>query len=233
MTGNTANISHIAEFGWYDWVMFWDNEPSFPEDKLILGHYLGPAIDTGSALMAKILKSNGVFVCRSTLRHLTDEELDSPVHKDMRHKFDESIEHHLGPAALPQDFPSEDLTPDPTYYDDTDAMDLEYGDAEVTPEIGDNYLSAKLMLPKGGVMVKGRVTARKRDRDGKPVGHANDNPILDTRSYIVNFDDGDQTELTANMIAESLYSRCDPVTPTATNMSCWRRLSTIDVFLQP
>jgi hypothetical protein len=123
MTGNTTNISHIAEFGWYDWVMFHDNEPSFPDDMLILGHYLGPAIDTGSALTPKILKSNGVFVCRSTLRHLTDEELDSPVHKDMRCKFDESIEHHLGPAALPQDFPAEDLTPDPTYYDDTNAMD--------------------------------------------------------------------------------------------------------------
>ncbi len=67
MTGNTADISHIAEFGWYDWVMFRDNEPSFPDDKLILGCYLGPAIDTGSALIAKILKSNGVFVCRSTL----------------------------------------------------------------------------------------------------------------------------------------------------------------------
>jgi hypothetical protein len=66
------------------------------------------------------------------------------------------------------------------------------------------------MLPKGGVMVKGRVTACKRDRDGNPVGRANDNPILDTRSYIVNFDDGDQTELTANMIAESLYSQYDP-----------------------
>jgi hypothetical protein len=190
--------------------MYRDNEPSFPDDKLILGHYLGPAIDTGSALMAKILKSNSVFVCRSTLRHLTDEELNSSVHKDMRCQFDESIEHHLGPAALPQDFPAEDLTPDPTYYDDTDAMDPEYGDAEVTPEIGDNYLSAELMLPKGGVLVKGHVTARKRDQDGNPVGHANDNPILDTRSYIVNFDDGDQTELTANMIAESLYLQCDP-----------------------
>jgi hypothetical protein len=22
MTGNTADISHIAEFGWYNWVMF-------------------------------------------------------------------------------------------------------------------------------------------------------------------------------------------------------------------
>ncbi len=146
-----------------------------------------------------------MFVCRSTLRHLTDEELDSSVPKDMRCKFDESIENHLGLAALPQDFPAEDLTSDPTYYDDTNAMDPEYGDAEVTPEIGDNYLFAELMLPKGGVMVKGRMTVRKRDRVGNPVGRANDNPILDTRSYIVDFDDGDQTELTANMSAESLY----------------------------
>jgi hypothetical protein len=151
-----------------------------------------------------------VFVCRSTLRHLTDEELSSSVHKDMRQKFDKSIDYHLGPAALPQDFPSEDLTPDPAYFDGTNAMDPEYGDAEITPEIGDNYLSAKLMLPKGGVMVKGCVTARKHDRDGNPVVNVNDNPILDTRSYIVNFDDGNQTELTANMIAESLYSQCDP-----------------------
>ncbi len=125
MTGNTADISHIAEFRWYDWVMFCSKEPSYPDDKLILEHYLGPAIDTGSALTAKILKLNGVFVCRSTLRHLTDEELDSSVHKDMRRKFDESIEHHLGPAALQQDFPAEDLTPDPTYFDDTNAMDPE------------------------------------------------------------------------------------------------------------
>jgi hypothetical protein len=85
-------------------------------------------------------------------------------------------------------------------------------------------------MPKGGVLVKGHVTARKRDREGNPVGHANDNPILDTRSYIVNFDDGDQTELTANMIAESLYSQCDPA---ATNMSYWRGLLTINLFLQP
>ncbi len=89
-------------------------------------------------------------------------------------------------------------------------MDPEYGDAEIMPEIGDNYLSTELILPKGVVMVKGRVTAYKRDRDGNPVGCANDNPILDTRSYIVDFDDGNQTELTANMIAGSLYSQCDP-----------------------
>jgi hypothetical protein len=66
------------------------------------------------------------------------------------------------------------------------------------------------MLPKGGVLVKGCVTAQKQDRDGNSIGLANDKPILDKRSYIVNFDDGDQTELTANMIAESLHLQCDP-----------------------
>jgi hypothetical protein len=64
MTGNTANISHICEFGWYDWVMFWDNLPAFPDVKLILEQYLGPVTDVGSALTTKILKSNGQTVCR-------------------------------------------------------------------------------------------------------------------------------------------------------------------------
>jgi hypothetical protein len=68
--------------------------------------------------------------------------------------------------------------------------------------MGDNHLTVELMLPQGGTMVKGRVSARKRDRNGNPVGLANSNPILDTRSYIIDFDDGDQTELTANLIAK-------------------------------
>jgi hypothetical protein len=37
MTGSIADISHLCEFGWYYWVMFWDNVPTFPEVKLILG----------------------------------------------------------------------------------------------------------------------------------------------------------------------------------------------------
>ncbi len=102
------------------------------------------------------------------------------------------------------------MTPDPAYFDDTHMIDPDYGDAEITPEMGDNYLTAELMLPRGGTMVKGRLSAHKRDRDGNPVGLANANPILDTRSYIIDFDDGDQTELTANLIAESLFSQCDP-----------------------
>jgi hypothetical protein len=210
MTGLTADISHIAEFGWYDWVMYRDNVPSYPDDKLILGRYLSPATDIGLALTAKILQPNGQFVCRLTLRHLTDEKLHSSVRLDKRCQFDESVGTHLGPASTVLDFPAKNLTPDPDYYDETDPIDPDHGNTEITPEMGDNYLSAEIMLPRGGTMVKGRVATRKRNRDGNPVGLAKSNPILDTQSYVVHFDDGDQTELTANMIAESLYSKCDP-----------------------
>jgi hypothetical protein len=54
------------------------------------------------------------------------------------------------------------------------------------------------------------VTKRKQGDNGNPTERANDNPILDTREYIVKFDDGDVTELTANLIAESMYAQCDP-----------------------
>ncbi len=32
MTGSTADISHICEFDWYDWVMFRHNLPTFPDN---------------------------------------------------------------------------------------------------------------------------------------------------------------------------------------------------------
>ncbi len=59
-------------------------------------------------------------------------------------------------------------------------------------------------------MTKARVTSWKRDVDGNLKGTANDNPILDTREYVVTFDDGDVTDLTANLIAKSMYAQCDP-----------------------
>jgi hypothetical protein len=58
--------------------------------------------------------------------------------------------------------------------------------------------------------MKGRVTSRKRDKDGNPVGLANANPILDMHEYMFTFNDGDKTVLNANLIAEAMYVQCDP-----------------------
>jgi hypothetical protein len=112
MTGSTANISHICEFVWYDWEMFKDNVPTFPDDKLILGHYLvGPATDIGSALTAKIFMCNGQTDCRSTLQHVTNNEIHCSIHQELRRVFNETISQNLGPDATGQDLPVEDLTP--------------------------------------------------------------------------------------------------------------------------
>ena len=142
MTGDTANISHIAEFAWFDWLMFRDKVPGYPDNKMTLGRYLGPATDTGSALTAKILNANGQFVCRATLQHLNDTELQSSVHQKEGQDLDTSIDTHLGLAATAGDFDAEDLTPNPTCFDDTHISNPDYGEAEITPKTADNYLTA-------------------------------------------------------------------------------------------
>ena len=214
MTGDTADISRLCQFAWYDWLMFRDAQASYPDDTIVLGRYLGPAIDTGPAHTAKILKQNGQVVYRSTYRHLTPDELERPEHIALRAEFDAAITAKLGPAASRDDYAPEDLTPDPSDPDDDDDSllgdQLSDIDETPTPEVGDNYLQAELLFPRGNEMARGKVISRKRDADGNTVGRAHNNPILDTRMYNVEFEDGDVAELTANAIAISMYTQCDP-----------------------
>ena len=125
--------------------------------------------------------------------------------------FDVSVKDAIGPSSTAADFPAEDLTPVYERYDDAVFDEnTDYGDIEISPETGDTFIGAEILLPRRGVMTKARVTSRKRDVDGNLTGTADDNPILDTRQYVVTFDDGDVTDMTANLIAESMYSQCDP-----------------------
>ncbi len=74
----------------------------------------------------------------------------------------------------------EDITPDPDYYDDSNLVGPDAGDVEVTPEFGDNLLNAEIVLPRGGIITKGRVAARKRDNASNLTGLADPTSILDT-----------------------------------------------------
>jgi hypothetical protein len=84
-------------------------------------------------------------------------------------------------------------------------------DQTFTPDIfDDTYVNMELALPRrGGEVELGRVTKHLRDKDGLPIGTANDNPILDTRVYEVEFPDGHKTSLAANAIAENLFLQVD------------------------
>ena len=45
------------------------------------------------------------------------------------------------------------------------------------------------------------------DVDGKPIGVANNNPLLDTREYVIEFEDGAEEIVSANVIAENILSQ--------------------------
>ena len=231
MNGETADISQICEFQFYQWVMFRDEIAPFPEDDLILGRWLGPAIDIGPAMTAKILKCNGEIVHRSTFRELTQAEWESEDGKEARRLYDEAIHHKLGQPSTDGDFEDVPETETPAYdfYGDSDpkqqpeAPDAEEKpyqllmgeggtvDAIPTPEMGDEFLNASIMLPRGSGHCRGKVVSRKRDEDGNPIGRRSDSGHLvnDTRMYLVEFPDGEVTELTANTIATTMYANCD------------------------
>ena len=122
MSGETSDISQFCEFAFYDWIMFRDQPVAFPDDNPVLGRYLGPAIDVGPALTAKILKANGEVVYRSTYRALTDVELANAAHVCRRIEFDLNILDKFGPETTPDDFLDLNIpnTPEHDNFDDVD-----------------------------------------------------------------------------------------------------------------
>jgi hypothetical protein len=73
----------------------------------------------------------------------------------------------------------------------------------------DQYVGVIVQLSIGDKVHTGKVTGRKRGRDGVVRGKASANPILDTRTYNVEFPDGRSEEYTAKVIAENMYAQCD------------------------
>ncbi len=82
------------------------------------------------------------------------------MHIETRRAFDTTIHEIIGPAATTQDV--EDTTHEYNAFD-PDLLDLDpdHGDTEVTPEYGDNFVRAEILLPMGGAMARGRVTKKK------------------------------------------------------------------------
>ena len=77
-------------------------------------------------------------------------------------------------------------------------------DLEPTPECGNKYVNKYVMLTCGGTLSRGQIIEQNRDDDGNPVGRANENTILDSLNYLVDFEYGEVTELASNNISESI-----------------------------
>ena len=209
--GWTPDISLYVMHGWYEVVSNLDND-----NERKLGCWLGPAEDYGGGDAVFLLPKSARPIVRSTFWALTPEErtdrkeeieelLKSINEKIGDKKTNEEVADELGPDQ----FPLVDV-----FGDWNDASggddDLRRSDAdEYTPEAFDQYLTAEIVTDRGGDILRGTVKSRKRDRDGKPIGSSNLNPLLDSREYLVCFEDGTEETYTANLIAECLYSQID------------------------
>ena len=120
----------------------------------------------------------------------------------------------LGPKVTPGDFTPDELTPEWELYEDDNGQkgtaDAPPEELKRTPEVNNKYVNADIMLTRGSEMLRGRVTGRKHDRDGNTAARASENQILDTWEYTAQLIAREVNELTANIIAQSMYAQCDP-----------------------
>jgi hypothetical protein len=174
--GTEADIFHICQYAWYEWLYYRDAKTSFPYQKKQLGRCLGPAKNEGNAMAQWILKENGKVVPCRTLRCLTPAEL-SPSNKVETEKcslFNEAIPGVLGDSIkIPKNVPLDnnatkvfdalwDLDP---YEDDDEVLpfipDADLKDAAGKPfevhSVANALINTEVMLPNGNSMAIAKV----------------------------------------------------------------------------
>ena len=88
--------------------------------------------------------------------------------------------------------------------------DLPEADDRFTPDSYDGYLLMEIAFDRGDDGPSfAKVTKRLRDSQGLPICTANDNPILDTRMYEVEYLDVFTTSMASNSIAENMFAQVD------------------------
>ena len=218
VTGETVDISEYLDFGFYDPVWYKDNAGLSPEQP---GRWLGVSSRTGRLMCYFILTQKGTVVSRSTVQRVTNLEQQTARVIDIFNKFDMAVTAKLktptrgfnGDKPNPEDW-AELIESDADFREEFEAIynsnKIKEAD-DYTPDVlHDTYLGMELALPRDGEGPEfARVTKRLRDKDGLPIGTANDNPIIDTRLYEVEYIDGYKASLAANAIAENLFAQID------------------------
>jgi hypothetical protein len=200
LTGDTADISHLCQFGWFDPVWFID--PKEPLMKKVIGRYLGPSTTVGDAMCSKVLHRTTNVRVRSSVFPLSVTELDDPTIKTLISDFDSALADKLKARIAGISIPDDEVDDDDPFvpYEADNVEPFEMPEADtVSEEAYGKYISACLMIPDAsGIRRKATVKKRVRDDDGNYVGRANNNPVLDTALFEIEFEDGQVGTYAAN-----------------------------------
>jgi hypothetical protein len=225
ITGETPDISEYLDFSFYDWVWYRDNAGVGDN---MFGRWLGVSHRIGNLMSFWILTETGHVISRTTVQRVTNLELGTTEVKQRCAAYDERVKEILKDAnhviiadqehRVLQDWDDYTEVNDPDFANEfseaiSDAK-IPEADETFTPDtFDDKYLNKEIAMARGASNDEsiefGRVTKRLRDAEGRPIGTAHDNPLLDTREYDVEFRDGHSESLSANLIAQHLFSQID------------------------
>jgi len=215
LTGETPDISEYTEFDFYEFVIYYDPNDSGEDGNAQrkLARWLGPAKSVGQALCYYLLKANGRFVARSTVRPITtDDYTKYPELKEEMWEFNEKVKEHIGSFDDQLILQTEADEPEEALVVPLPEGGLPVEEDFNEPESGrgfDPLVRAEVILPHRGGDMMAKVIGRKRDANGNLVGRKHKLPVLDSRVYEVEFLDGERQEISFNILAEHLLTQID------------------------
>ena len=193
-----------------------------PETKM--GRWLGVSHKTGSLMSFWVLTPSCRVVSRTSVQRITNLELQEETNKRRMTAFDDSFKEYLrdynhvlsdGGKSEPYDWSTHPFEDDPYFQEEfEDAVsnpEVKEADELFTPDTYGQYPQLELALLQGDSLEPrlAKVTKRLKDANGIPFGTADQNPLLDTQMYEVEFADGKKASLVANYIAENLFAEID------------------------
>jgi hypothetical protein len=220
VTGETIDISEYLDFGFYDHVSYKENAGL---GATCIGRWLGVSHRVGSLMSYWIMTQKGTVISRSTVQRVTTLEKQTDEFKKALDEFDDEVRRLFkeddefgieGSKPNPEDW-SEYMEHDADFQAEFDNIvndpGLPEADEDFDPEVyDDTYVNMELAIPRDGEGPElATVKKRLKDEQGRPIGRANSNPILDTRLYEVEFPDGHKAALAANTIAENMFAQTD------------------------
>jgi hypothetical protein len=218
ITGDTPDISEWVDFTFYDWVWYW-HQPNNDENPR-LGRWIGVSHRVGSALCYWILSASGRVLARTTVQHVTLDDVARDEVKAKMKEYNDELNNITGDGNCVvnddgfQNFINEDM-PDPydLPMDDPDRLPdidevIDNSDAEKAADTYHSFVGAEVIVPDAaGNRRMAKVLRRIRDSGVVPA--ENNNIFNDRSTFEVEFPDGTVDRLAANVIAENLFSQVD------------------------
>jgi hypothetical protein len=223
ITGITPDISEFMDFHIYSWVFYKMNAGLGPRQ---LGRWLGVSHRRGPMMTYWILTNHGDIISCDSVQRVTNLEQDTNEIRTAMAQYTSDVTPRLQAAAgniqLPEhphdmlfdlDNEDDDFLRDYNRVLENNAPLLEGPAADNQEMEPDTYIDMEIGLRRDpeAPLQRAKVKRRKTDDSGTPIGqsHPTGNPLLDQRLYEVEFLDGTQETLAANLLAESILAQVD------------------------